>query len=189
MIDALQPMLRTERSIATWDRVADRGRSSPDAARPSIYLDSISIILGTTAVLGVVALLVPEPRVLGEWTCAESMTRNHTNHMVTADARFPQAALAPSPIAQSSGTDMSTGCDIEDLKPGTRILCGEERHGVVLFNNTCGYYTAEYPQESWGYLGDGFMAEYIEAGLVYQEDTSEIELADPSSGPGSPRTT
>ena len=66
-------------------------------------------------------------------------------------------------------------CDIRDLKPGTRILCGQQWHGVVLFNNTYGWYQEE-SDRAQADLGPGFMALYDEVGLVFQADADEIEL-------------
>ena len=71
--------------------------------------------------------------------------------------------------------EIMNNCSISELMIGTKIKCADKWHGVVLFNNTCKYH-GEYESDYWKSLGDGFMANYDEVGLVFQNDTSEIEI-------------
>ncbi len=68
--------------------------------------------------------------------------------------------------------------DIRQLTPGTKVTRGTEPvwNGVVVFNNTVGLYSDAFPKEHWDYLGDGFMVQYDQAGLVFAKDVDDEEI-------------
>jgi len=66
--------------------------------------------------------------------------------------------------------------DMANLVPGTKVITGglgNQWHGIVVFNNSLRLYGEKYPKKDWEYLGDGFMIEYVEVGLVYSKFIDE----------------
>jgi len=62
---------------------------------------------------------------------------------------------------------------IEDLHPGTRVICAGQWHGVVVFNSITAEYSDECPASVWQGHRPGFMVRYTEVGLVFQEEPDE----------------
>jgi len=73
------------------------------------------------------------------------------------------------------GSDTHYGSG-EEIRAGDRVRCFDWT-GVVVFVLGTGSFAADHSPADWSYLGRGFMVQYDQAGLVFNETADEdLEL-------------
>ena len=73
------------------------------------------------------------------------------------------------------GTDTHY-CSGDEIRAGDRVRCADWT-GRVVFVLATGSFAPGYTSDDWSYLGRGFMVEYDQTGLVFEEQADEdLEL-------------
>jgi hypothetical protein len=65
--------------------------------------------------------------------------------------------------------------DGQEVRLGDRVKLGQDDGGIVVASIDTGEYSAEHPEEQWGYLKKGVMIEFPTFGLIHYEEP-ELEL-------------
>lgn len=64
--------------------------------------------------------------------------------------------------------------DGNQVKVGDKVLIGRQYHGVVVADMNSDEYSANHPEEQWGYLNSGVMIDTDFGGLVHYEQDSLV---------------
>lgn len=67
--------------------------------------------------------------------------------------------------------------DSQDAHLGDKVRLGRDEQGIVVCSIDAGEYSADYPEEQWGYLQRGVLINFPQSGLIhYEEADSDLSL-------------